>query len=366
VSIKERSMKVILALFALSLMVPVRVAGAAAGSGKTTIAVMDLRASESIPRDVVSTLTAAISQELDRMGPFKAISSQDIAQMLAFENMKDALGCDSVSCLAEIGGALGVDFLVTGNVTLLGETYLIQMQLMNTKESRVESRSEREYKGGPKGLLDETRAAIKLLVRDILSAQSGQLALHVNEEGASVKIDGTLVGVSPMQLLTLAGGFHALAVEKEGFIQEKKDIQINSKQPTTVDVVLRPSDEFVRDYRRRAGFTRTVAWGTMIGGAVGVGAGAVLFTMGQTKAESLAKDVRAYNDQPTRSTDTYNSLQQRNKQLGSLNAITVAAGALGVTALAVGLGLYLTGDNPNRYEVTTSIGLGTAAVRVGW
>jgi hypothetical protein len=46
-------------------------------------------------------------------------------QMLALEQAKQSVGCGSdMACLAEIGGALGADYLITGSVLLVGDTYL--------------------------------------------------------------------------------------------------------------------------------------------------------------------------------------------------------------------------------------------------
>ena len=83
---------------------------------------MDLKLSADMPEEMVSTLTNMVSEQLDATGAFSTISTQDIKQMMGFERLKDLTSCESdTSCIAEIGGALGADFLVTGSVTLLGK-----------------------------------------------------------------------------------------------------------------------------------------------------------------------------------------------------------------------------------------------------
>ena len=37
--------------------------------------------------------------------------------MLAFEKQRQMLGCADTGCIAEIGGALGVDYIISGKVT---------------------------------------------------------------------------------------------------------------------------------------------------------------------------------------------------------------------------------------------------------
>jgi len=43
--------------------------------------------------------------------------------MLGFEQKKQLSGCTDTSCMVAIGGALGVDKIVTGTVGKLGESY---------------------------------------------------------------------------------------------------------------------------------------------------------------------------------------------------------------------------------------------------
>src|SRR5690349_9579681 len=106
-------------------------------AGKLKVAVMDLKASPSIAKELAAAVAALIPQTLDELGPFKAISKQDIEQMLRLEQMKDAVGCGDVSCLAEIGGALGADYLVSGSLVDVGSgMYMTQLQLLNIKTSR--------------------------------------------------------------------------------------------------------------------------------------------------------------------------------------------------------------------------------------
>jgi TolB-like protein len=194
---------------------PARKGNGDSDRGKLKIAVMELKGSQGMPVELTRSLTALIPEVLDKQGPFKALSTQDINQMLAYESIKDQAGCDDVGCLAQIGGALGVDYVVSGSITLVADTYLIQLQLLNIAQARVDGRAAREYKGGPTGLLDEVRAATKLVVRDLMAAHSGQLAVNVSEEGATIRIDGNIAGTSPMPVMTIGSGLHTVAVDKE-------------------------------------------------------------------------------------------------------------------------------------------------------
>ena len=319
-------------------------------SGKTKIAVMDLRHADNIDKNLVQSLGMLIPQELDQTGAFKAISSQDINQMLALEAMKDRVGCDSASCLAEIGGALGADYMVSGSILLADQIYLIQLQLMNIAKARIDGRATREYRGGPAGLFDEVRTATKLLVRDILVAQSGRLLLVASEEGATIRIDGTIVGTSPMAAQAVPGGMHTIVVEKEGFIRFGKDVEITANEEARVDAPLRPSVEFLQQYQARTGLTRGAAWTSVIVAAAGLGGGAALYLLAGQKAAKVADDIRAYNQNLAATQTDFNKLQQSKKSVATLDAMTLGAGALGVAAGVTSAVLFAFGDDPHRYD----------------
>src|SRR5688572_28936372 len=87
----------------------------ATAASKTKVAVLDLKA-VGLEADKAQALQTALgsvlSAETARLG-HQVISMADIAAMLAFEKQRYLLGCDEASCLAEIGGALGVDLMLS-------------------------------------------------------------------------------------------------------------------------------------------------------------------------------------------------------------------------------------------------------------
>lgn len=79
---------------------------------------------------------------------FEAIGKDDIAQLIGHEKQRALLGCDGDSCLAELGGALGVDFLVAGKVASVDTTLILTMKILDTKRAKVVSRTNRTTTGG--------------------------------------------------------------------------------------------------------------------------------------------------------------------------------------------------------------------------
>src|SRR5262245_9564652 len=88
-----------------------------APKAKETVAVMPL-AGTGIDPGVLRALDGAFVYAVADLGPYKAISPAEIDAQLGRERMKEAAGCplDSVSCAAEIVGALGAPLLLQGQV----------------------------------------------------------------------------------------------------------------------------------------------------------------------------------------------------------------------------------------------------------
>ena len=128
-------MRLFLALSLLS------VASAASAAPRTKVAVMDVKNVQGVPDGTAAILTDIVVSEVARYG-LEVVSKADIAAIVGFEKEKTLLGCsDDSNCLAEIGGALGVDYMLTGQVGQIGSRYRISLLVVATKRARVLARA---------------------------------------------------------------------------------------------------------------------------------------------------------------------------------------------------------------------------------
>jgi|TARA_B100001964_G_C14107993_1_gene542455 hypothetical protein len=93
-----------------------------------------------ISEDVAKLLDEVLLGELQGAG-FEALGSDDINAMLGLEQLKDAVACDAASCMTEIGGALGVDYLITGKIGLLDSAKLLTVKLIDVRQAKVLARA---------------------------------------------------------------------------------------------------------------------------------------------------------------------------------------------------------------------------------
>ncbi|MDZ4224561.1 MAG: hypothetical protein U1D33_01500 [bacterium] len=119
---------------------------------------------------VVRNIETVITDNVGSHAELDVINYEEIIAMLNLEEKKQMAGCESdVSCLAEIGGAMGVDKLITGSVGFLGENYIISLQLIDIQRAQVESRAQARVKqGDEKDFLEATDQATQRLIAPIL------------------------------------------------------------------------------------------------------------------------------------------------------------------------------------------------------
>jgi TolB-like protein len=126
----------------LCALVLLAVAGSTAAAPRTKIAVTEIKNVQGVQQGTATILSDIIVSEVAKQG-YDVISQSDINAMIGFEKQKTALGCSDAdsACLAEIGGALGVDFMVAGQVGQIGSRYRISLLLVDTKRAKVAARS---------------------------------------------------------------------------------------------------------------------------------------------------------------------------------------------------------------------------------
>ncbi|MCK5688775.1 PEGA domain-containing protein [Myxococcota bacterium] len=198
-----------------------------------SFAVFDLKPT-GVSKAIADNLTQILSGEIKRTEGTSVISRDDIVAMLQLDEQKLELGCDDASCIAEIGGALGVDKLVVGNVGRLGESYVITLRLLDAKSATVDNRLSESFKGSDDQLID----ALKYSVRTLLGIDQegvGQIVVTASQEEVAVKLNGDTQGKLPIPPLSnLEVGRHSLRLVKKGFFDWRGDVYVNPNGTTVV------------------------------------------------------------------------------------------------------------------------------------
>jgi TolB-like protein len=153
------------ALVALLLAGPL---AAAAAPKKPGMAVMDVRAVQGVQSGTATLITDIIVTEVSGTRRFDVVGSADISSLLGLEKQKQLLQCgEDSSCLAELGGALGVDYLLSGSVGLLGTRLRISLSLQNVKRARVVARQARFCDANEDALVRATEETVRAILSEL-------------------------------------------------------------------------------------------------------------------------------------------------------------------------------------------------------
>lgn len=80
------------------------------------------------------TLTDLVTVEAAKQEALAVLSGAEIRSLAELESEKAAMGCDDSSCLAELAGALGARYVLTGRVAALGELKILQLSVFDAEK----------------------------------------------------------------------------------------------------------------------------------------------------------------------------------------------------------------------------------------
>jgi TolB-like protein len=147
--------------------------GAAAGvttpspGARRKLAVLDVRAlgAEKAAADLLSEVAVT---EASRFRKLETISESDVIALLGAARQRQILGCkDDAACVAEIGGALGADYMLVGSLGRLGNTFRLDLKLMDGHQARVLARFGETIEGKEEGLIASAQRGVRELLQPV-------------------------------------------------------------------------------------------------------------------------------------------------------------------------------------------------------
>ena len=205
------------------------------------LAVMPLTA-RGVPAPTADAMTQILASELNHIEGISVISRDDIRALLDKVATEGELGCtDNLQCIVEIGASFGLSKLVTGSVGKLKDTYVIALQLIDTRRASVENRVLETFDGDA----DELRHAIKLSSYQLTGVdykpRKGSVDFTFNVEHARVHMGERDLQIEHNRLAVhdLTPGRYSLRV-----LADPADYY-----PLQTDIYVAPSADNVRTFR---------------------------------------------------------------------------------------------------------------------
>ena len=95
---------------------------------------------------------------------YDVIGQDDLASIIGFEQQKELLDCGDTSCMASLGGAMGVQKLVSFQIARLQKDWVVTAKVINIEEAKVESRVNHITSGDLRTLLEEVDGVVARLL----------------------------------------------------------------------------------------------------------------------------------------------------------------------------------------------------------
>jgi len=128
----------------------------------TTVAVLDFEG-RGITMQEAQTLTDRFTTSLASTEKVVMVERGTMVDVLEEQGFESG-GCASDECAAEVGAMLGVEFMISGAIGKLGDTYTIDAKMFSVATGAAESMKSITYSGKVDGLIIE----IEILAWDIL------------------------------------------------------------------------------------------------------------------------------------------------------------------------------------------------------
>ena len=146
--------------------------------GKITVAVLDFS-----PRGIsnleAQTLTDRFATEINKTGAAILVDRNVVNEVMQEQGYTQA-ECSSEECAAEVGAMLGVQFMISGAIGKLGETYTIDAKMFEVATGAAEKTINTTYSGQVDGLITE----IEILAWEMMGLKPPNSLLRKRKGGA--------------------------------------------------------------------------------------------------------------------------------------------------------------------------------------
>jgi hypothetical protein len=204
------------------------------------LAIMPL-AANGVPAPTADAMTQILAAEYSQIEGVSVLSREDIRVMLQQIELESQLGClDDLECVAEIGAALGLSRLVTGNVADVAGTRLVSLRLIDTRAATVLSRQVEAFEGDAKELPHAVKLAGYRLLGVPLEGKPGGVAWTFNVAAGKATLGAQAYPIQAhqLQLNQLPVGRYSLWVVPDS----------DSYLPLRTDVFVPPGLNNVRSF----------------------------------------------------------------------------------------------------------------------
>ncbi len=179
---------------------------------KLRIAVIDFSTTGGLTSQETVTLTNRLNSMLVKTNAFIVLERGKMDEILKEQGFQQ-LGCTTTECAVEVGKLLNVQKIINGFIGKIGQTYTIDISLIDIGTAQIERSFVQDYKGEIDGLLDIMEsisleiASITRTPQEPAKAEKKIYNLSINSQpgGARVFVNDREVGKTPFKSRTREG-----------------------------------------------------------------------------------------------------------------------------------------------------------------
>lgn len=150
------------------------------------VALFPLSPGAGVAAAVAQSLTDAFAGELRKLPGYQLLTQQELTAVLGVERQRQLAGCAESACMTEVASALDVDAVVTGSLARLGQSWLLQVQLVDARKGVTKAHASRRKKSAEiDDLLDELPSVAKELFGGTAAAATARSEPSVTTPVAS-------------------------------------------------------------------------------------------------------------------------------------------------------------------------------------
>lgn len=194
----------------------------------------------SVGEETMDAWTSTLATELARSTRYQVMTQGDLRTLIESEQLAQLLGCVEENCATNLARASGADFLVSGQVGLVGASRVMTLAFLDPRSGEAKARATRAIPSA-REVLALGRIADELIARASNEPLS-ELALITDPPGAQVFVDGHEFGTTPLPATTLRPGLHRVVVQKEGYRPVESSLTLEPNEMRHSTFALEPID----------------------------------------------------------------------------------------------------------------------------
>jgi len=177
------------------------------GAGKPTVAILDFEA-RGVSVQEVQTLSERMRTEIGNTNAVRLIERKAVDKIMAEQGFQQS-GCTTDECASEVGQLLGVQYMISGAIGIMGKTYTIDAKMFSVETGETIQTKSVSHKGDISGLLIE----MEILAWEIVGLEA-PTRLKLKRTGEESKTTVAVLdfegrGISVLEAQTLTDRFNS-------------------------------------------------------------------------------------------------------------------------------------------------------------